>query len=149
MFKVKGLLIAASVAAMLSACYVVPIQPATAGAGPSPRQPSQVVITEVVAPRLVYTARLYPTNDAAAPIGRIVGTISNFEKGRGEFAFDAGKESYTGEATRAPGSSKGNANAVGNKGGYAKCDYSMSSAELGAGTCTFSNGARFDLHISI
>jgi hypothetical protein len=149
MHKVKGLLIAASVAAMLSACYVVPIQPATAGAGSSPRQPVPVAMAEVVAPRPVYTARLYPTNEAAAAIGRINGTISNPEKGHGEFAFNAGKEAYSGEATRSPGSPKGNANAVGNKGGYAKCDYSMSSAELGAGTCTFSNGARFDLHISL
>lgn len=142
--KLKGILALASVCTMMSACYVVPVR-----SYEESRNNQQPVAVAVAAPRPVYTARLYPTNDSASAIGRITGTISNPERGHGEFAFTAGKESYTGEATRAPNASSGKANAAGNLGGFAKCEYTMSSAALGTGTCSFSNGARFDMHISL
>ena len=102
----------------------------------------------VVAVRPIYTARLYPTNDIAAAAGRISGTISNPERGQGEFTFNLSGENFVGEATRAGNALKGTANAAGNRGGYAKCTYSMSNATLGTGVCIFSSGATFDLHIS-
>ncbi len=145
MLNIKGVLAAASVCAALSGCYVVPIQPYPATYGnqaPSATAP-------VVIPRPVYTARLYPVNESASSMGRIAGTISNPERGHGEFSFSDGSETYAGEATRAPNSAKGNANAAGNRGGYVKCDYTMSSANLGTGTCVFSSGARYDMHISL
>lgn len=127
---------------LLSGCYVVPVNhsavPATQAYAP----------VAVVAVRPIFTARLYPTNDIAAPAGRIAGTISNPERGQGEFAFTMGGENYVGEASRAHNASKGTANAAGNRGGYAKCTYTMNNATLGTGVCVFSSGATFDLHIS-
>lgn len=38
--------------------------------------------------------------------------------------------------------------ASGNHGGFVRCDYMMSSAALGWGSCTFASGARYDMHIS-
>lgn len=145
MGNVKGILAVASICAALSGCYVVPIQPYQAGAN---NQPASAV-APIVIPRPVYTARLYPINESASSMGRIAGTISNPERGHGQFSFIIGNESYAGEATRAPNSSKGSANAVGNRGGYVKCDYTMTSAALGTGTCNFSSGARYDMHISL
>lgn len=59
------------------------------------------------------------------------------------FTLNTGSETHSGEATRAPGSTKGMANAVGSIGGFLKCEYMMSSATAGAGQCAFSTGARF------
>lgn len=147
MLNVKGILTIASLCSALSGCYVVPAQSYPAG---NPQFQASVAAAPVVAPRPVYTARLYPVNDVASSMGRITGTISNPERGHGEFAFLVGNESYAGEATRAPNSSaKGSANAAGNRGGYVKCEYTMSSTALGTGTCAFSNGARYDLHVSL
>lgn len=81
-------------------------------------------------------------------MGQIAGLISNPERGHGEFVFSVGNESYSGEATRAPHSNSGVANAAGNRGGYARCSYTMTSADRGAGTCQFANGARYDMHIA-
>lgn len=138
-----ALLTGGAVSAVLSGCYVVPMNQ-TSGAV-NATQPA--VVTPV--PRPVYTARLYPTNDTAAGMGRIAGTISNPERGHGEFSFTVNGESFSGEATRPDGVNKGTANATGNRGTYAKCTYTMSRAALGTGTCVFSNGAVFDLHISL
>lgn len=133
----------ASISTLLSGCYVVPMNQA----GGNYQQPAAATPAPVVRP--VYTARLYPVNDYAATMGRIAGTISNPERGHGEFAFTAGNETYVGEATRATSSSKGSANAAGNRGGYVKCVYTMSSTALGTGSCTFSSGAVYDMHISL
>ena len=127
---------------LLSGCYVVPLNQ-THSASAQAYAPVAVVTV-----RPIYTARMYPTNDIAATAGRISGTISNPERGQGEFAFNLGGENFVGEATRAGNSSKGTANASGNRGSYAKCTYTMSSAALGTGGCVFSSGATFDLHIS-
>lgn len=143
MLKLKFTLCTLAIGTLLSGCYVVPVQQAPAAAYNQP--PAATVAT----PRPVYTARLYPTNDSAATMGRIAGTISNPERGHGEFSFTLANETFSGEATRAPGSAKGTANATGNRGGYAKCTYAMTSNVLGTGTCTFANGATFDMHISL
>lgn len=146
MLNVKSTLTLAALCSTLSGCYVVPIQSYPAG---NPQLQAPMAAAPVAAPRPVYTARLYPVNDVASSMGRITGTISNPERGHGEFAFLVGNESYAGEATRAPNSAKGSANAAGNRGGYVKCDYTMSSAALGTGSCIFSSGARYDMHISL
>ena len=142
-FKSLGTIAALTLSsALLSGCYVVPLHQAPVASGQA------YAPVAVVAVRPIYTARLYPTNDIAAAAGRISGTISNPERGQGEFAFAMGGESFVGEATRAPNASKGTANATGNRGAYAKCTYTMSNATLGTGGCVFSTGATFDLHIS-
>jgi hypothetical protein len=146
MLNVKGIFTLAALCSALSGCYVMPAQSYPAA---NPQFQTPVAAAPLVAPRPVYTARLYPVNDIAASMGRITGTISNPERGHGEFSFLLGNESYAGEATRAPNSAKGSANAAGNRSGYVKCDYTMTSAALGTGTCAFSNGARYDLHVSL
>jgi hypothetical protein len=144
MVNVKGILVITSICTALSGCYVVPVQPYQAG---SNNQAYATVPVPVVSP--VFTARLYPVNDFASSMGRISGTISNPERGHGEFSFTVKNETYVGEATRAPNSSRGTANATGNRGGYVKCEYTMTGSALGTGTCTFSGGARYDMHISL
>ncbi|MDB5895182.1 MAG: hypothetical protein JWQ88_2713, partial [Rhodoferax sp.] len=93
--------------------------------------------------------RLYPVNDMAGKMGPITGLISNPERGYGQFTFVVGSESFMGEATREPGSNSGKANAAGNRGGFTKCEYTMTNGSLGNGACVFSNGARFEMHISL
>ncbi len=139
MFTVKAVFAALATSTLLAGCYVVPLTQAPGSMNNNQQQPmaSQPIV------RPVYTARLYPTNDTAAALGRVSGTISNPERGHGEFAFTLANESYSGEATRAPGSSKGTANATGNRGSYVKCTYTMSNSQLGTGTCIFANGATF------
>ncbi|MDR7306362.1 hypothetical protein [Rhodoferax saidenbachensis] len=143
MFKVTALSTVLAASALLTGCVVTPMYPAP-GTANNQQQPA----TAQAAVRPVYTARLYPTNDNAAALGRVSGTISNPERGHGEFAFILANESFSGEATRPPGSNKGTANAAGNRGSYVKCTYTMSSAQLGTGTCLFANGATYDMHIS-
>jgi hypothetical protein len=148
MSHLKVLFAVGGACAMLSGCYVVPNQP-YANAPPTysvqPMQPVQVA----PAPRPSYTARLYPVNNVAAQMGTITGLISNPERGYGQFTFSVGGESYSGEATREPSSANGRANAAGNRGGFAKCEYAMTNSSLGNGTCTFSTGARYEMHISL
>jgi len=57
-------------------------------------------------------------------------------------------ETLVGEATRvANDDRRGVASAYGGRGTFARCEYQMSSAQMGAGTCTFSNGAQYQVHI--
>ena len=42
---------------------------------------------------------------------------------------------------------KGIASAYGPSGSFMSCEYQMSTPMLGAGTCNFSNGARYKLHV--
>ena len=54
----------------------------------------------------------------------------------------ASKLLLVGEATRVSGEArKGIASAYGGRGTFARCEYQMSTPYMGAGTCTFSNGA--------
>ena len=109
---------------------------------------SHTAIIPMAAVRPVFTARMYPVNDNASRMGPVSGVITNPEHGHGQFTFAAAGETYSGEATRGVSSSKGVANAVGNRGGYVACSYAMSSSNLGSGSCQFANGARYDLHIT-
>ncbi len=138
-----GILVAA---AALTGCYVVPVQPShTQGpvvyahtAPPPPAPPAPVT----------FAARLYPANDLASGVGMIGAVVTNDLNGRGTFSTNINGESFTGEATRAVGSSRdGVANGAGNRGSYINCRYQMNSATLGSGQCKLSNGALFTMHV--
>ncbi|MES2019174.1 MAG: hypothetical protein V4484_21985 [Pseudomonadota bacterium] len=137
--------VVAITAATLSGCYIVPANQYQNATG---LNNSGALLVPAGAYRPAYLARLYPGNPAASRLGSVTGNISNPEQGHGEFTFNLGGEQFAGEATRTPDSSKGVANAAGNRGGFVRCDYVMSNAALGWGSCTFSNGARYDMHIS-
>ena len=149
MLKISSVIGVALIGAVLSGCYVVPLnQYPNGGASAGSYGGSGAVIVPMAAYRPAFSARLYPGNQVASRLGGVTGNISNPEQGHGEFTFNLGGEQFAGEATRTPNSTKGVANAGGNRGGYVRCDYVMSSAALGWGSCTFSNGARYDMHIS-
>ena len=136
------------ISAALSGCYVMPIDHSAQGARSPGLYTSHTAIVPMAAVRPVFTARMYPVNDNASRMGPVSGLITNPEQGHGQFTFAAAGETYSGEATRGAGSSKGVANATGNRGGYVACNYSMSSSSLGSGSCQFANGARYSMHIT-
>jgi hypothetical protein len=137
----RGVALAGMVAAaaVLTGCYVVPIHP--------PGAPAPVVHAPAPAP-VTFGARLYPANAQAAVYGTVNAVVTNDLHGRGVFTTNINGESFTGEATRAAGSShEGVANGAGNRGGYINCRYQMNSATLGTGQCRLSNGAQFSMHV--
>lgn len=104
----------------------------------------------VAAPALpiVFTARLYPSNELAAAYGLVSATVTNDLNGRGAFNATINGESFVGEATRRAGSSReGLANGSGNRGSFLSCQYTMNSATLGTGNCRLSSGATFTMHV--
>ena len=97
---------------------------------------------------VMLNARLYPDNDLAMQTGVVNGTVANMMTGKGRFQLNYGGEVLTGEATRVSGDDrKGIASAFGSSGSYMSCEYQMSNPRQGAGSCTFSNGARYKVHI--
>jgi hypothetical protein len=131
-------------ASLLTGCYVVPVHPA--------QHPAAVVYTQAapsVAPApLNFTARLYPANDQACAYGMVTAVVTNDLNGRGTFSTTINGESFSGEATRAPGSGRGGtANGAGNRGSFISCSYQMNSATLGSGQCKHSSGALFSMHV--
>jgi hypothetical protein len=140
----------------LSACYVIPVGPegeavyalgipyvpprGTTGApsGPLPMGPMPAVLS----------VKLYPANDLANQTGVLTGQVTNMMTGKGRFTFNYQGETLVGEATRvANDERRGVASAYGQRGTFARCEYQMSSPRMGAGTCTFSNGAEYQVHI--
>jgi hypothetical protein len=94
------------------------------------------------------SARLYPDNDTATQTGVVSGTVTNMMNGKGRFQLEYRGEILTGEATSVDGNARrGVASAVGSGGGYMSCEYQLANARQGAGTCTFSSGARYRLHL--
>lgn len=155
----RKLLAALSVSALsLSGCYILPVAangqpyaypppPVSAlaypltGASGIPAAPFGPVPT-------VLNARLYPANDVATQTGVITGTVTNMMTGKGRFQLNYRGEILTGEATRVNGDARrGVASAYGSGGSYMSCEYQMHTPQQGAGTCTFSNGARYQVHI--
>jgi len=143
---------------LLSGCYVM-----QTGTDPS-GNPNYVYSTApivqarsgpgmtVVAPSgpapAVLNVRLYPGNDLANQTGVLTGQVTNMMSGKGQFQFNYQGESLIGEATRVSNDERrGVASAYGARGTFVRCDYQMSSPLKGAGTCTFSNGASYQLHI--
>jgi hypothetical protein len=162
----KRLALALTVPAFaLSGCYVIPVGadgypawPPGAVWGPgtstSPTLPASLPsngsASRAAAPAAPATlqARLYPANDLATQTGMVSGTVTNMMSGKGRFLLDYKGELLTGEATRVSGDErKGVASAYSPAGSYMSCEYQMNSPYQGAGTCTFSNGARYRVHI--
>jgi hypothetical protein len=153
----KRLAIAMVVPALaLSACYVIPVGPegeavyalgvpyipprgATgAPSAPFPAGPMPAVLS----------VKLYPANDLANQTGVLTGQVTNMMTGKGRFSFNYQGETLVGEATRvANDERRGVASAYGSRGTFARCEYQMSSPRMGAGNCTFSNGAEYQVHI--
>jgi hypothetical protein len=153
------LAVAASLSTLvLSGCYVavapdgqpyfyppgvvpVPVSTTPSSASPASSQPSSALPT-------VLTVRLYPANELATQTGIVTGTVTNMMTGKGRFELNYRGEVLTGEATRvANDERRGVASAYSPAGAYMSCDYQMNTPRQGAGTCTFSNGARYQAHI--
>lgn len=150
-FKSTATLATLLASAALSGCYVLPIGPDGQPiypypvAAPSPHGMPPVPMTPMPA---VLQARLYPMNDAAAQTGVLSGTITATPGGKGHFQLNFRGEILTGEATRVSSDERrGVASAYGSGGLSMSCEYQMMHARQGAGTCTFSNGARYQVHI--
>ncbi len=153
----KRLAIAMIVPALvLSTCYVIPVGPegeavytlgvpyipprSTTGvpSAPFPAGPMPAVLS----------VKLYPANDLANQTGVLTGQVTNMMTGKGRFSFNYQGETLVGEATRvANDERRGVASAYGSRGTFARCEYQMSSPRMGAGNCTFSNGAEYQVHI--
>ncbi|MBI3937079.1 MAG: hypothetical protein HY323_08880 [Betaproteobacteria bacterium] len=141
--------------AALSGCYVIPVNPdgtpaypvgAVVAMPPFPT-PSENVPPRVQAPA-VLNVRAYPANDLGAQTGVLTGTVTNLMTGKGRFQFNIQGEVLTGEATRVSGDERrGIASAFGNRGTSVRCEYQMNTPHQGAGTCAFSNGAQYTIHI--
>ena len=135
----------------LSGCYVVPTgqdgnYAIYIPAGPA--QPGAPSASNVPGAAKVLQARLYPDNDLATQTGMVSGTVTNMMTGKGRFQIQYSGEVLTGEATRVNGDSrKGIASAWGPSGSFMSCEYQMSTPVQGAGSCTFSNGAKYKVHI--
>jgi hypothetical protein len=68
--------------------------------------------------------------------------------GKGRFQLNYQGETLVGEATRHGNDEKsGIASAYGTGGTFMQCEYQMNTPAQGAGSCTFSTGARYRLHI--
>ena len=156
----KRLALALAVPAFaLSGCYVVPVAPGPDGhpyyayspvpvvPGPYASPGAPVVVPGGPMPA-VLNVKLYPSNDLANQTGVLTGQVTNMMTGKGRFTFNYQGETLVGEATRvANDERRGVASAYGPRGMYARCEYQMSSAQMGAGNCTFSNGAQYQVHI--
>lgn len=96
----------------------------------------------------VLQARLYPANEVATQTGVINGTVANMMTGKGRFQLVYQGETLVGEATRVDGDAKrGVASAYSPGGTFMSCEYQMNTPRQGAGTCTFSNGAQYKVHL--
>lgn len=156
----KRLAVAALLPALaLAGCVAVPV-----GAGPdgnphwayyplgTPVAPAPGAVSSPAVPGgpmpAVLPVRLYPANDLANQTGVLTGQVTNLMSGKGRFQFTYQGEMLVGEATRVSGEArKGVASAYGGRGTFARCEYQMSTPFMGAGTCTFSNGAEYQVHI--
>lgn len=146
LFGVRSLVcrfgIVTALGAVLSGCYVVPIDHPVARS----HTPAPVIMTTQNVPTSL-SARLYPSNDLANVYGVLTANITNELNGRGLFAVNIGGENFTGEATRTSGNSEGIANGAGNRGSFVRCSYKMNSSTQGTGRCLLSNGAAFSMHV--
>lgn len=136
----------------LAGCYIVPTvgsdgQPVYTAYPIPPGPPPPGTVHGQPFP-VVLHARLYPDNDIATHTGIVTGTVTNMMTGKGRFQLQYGGEVLTGEATRVSGDErKGIASAFGSSGSFMSCEYQMNNPRQGAGTCIFSNGARYKVHI--
>jgi hypothetical protein len=155
----KGLAVAVTLpTVLLTGCYIVPIAPDGSPMYPYPYPPAYAPPPQagvasppaIVASPMpaVLQARLYPSNEAASQTGMIAGTVTNMMTGKGRFQMEYRGELLSGEATRVSGDERrGIASAYGPRGTYMSCEYRMTSAYQGAGTCTMSTGAQYQVHL--
>ncbi|HET9821727.1 MAG TPA: hypothetical protein VFQ16_07865 [Burkholderiaceae bacterium] len=163
-----------ALAASLTACVVVPIDPRTGQPYPLP-PPADGPRTTVVLPPMpttpagpsLITARLYPLNETATQGGMLNAMIVDAHTGRGTITVGYRGDTLQGEATRVDGSyaafgrvhaevlggtprasggQRGIANAYGAKGVSAQCEYLMTAPSQGTGVCLFSDGAKYQIH---
>ena len=153
--RVDRNLVALAVAAAtltLSGCYVVPMQASdgTVLYQHYPLRPAGTPIPPQAGTPAAATlnVRLYPSNEVATQTGIIAGTVTNMMTGKGRFVVNYLGEVLSGEATRVQNEEKrGVASAFSPKGMYMSCEYQMNTPFQGAGNCTFSNGAKYQMHI--
>jgi hypothetical protein len=149
------ILLTAIAAAALQGCYVLPVAPdgyvypypgaPVPAAAPAPAYPQAQ--PQGPMPTVLH-ARLYPANDVATQTGVVTGTVTNMMTGKGRFQLNYRGDTLVGEATRVNGDARrGVASAYGAGGSFMSCEYQMHTPTQGAGTCTFSNGARYQVHI--
>jgi hypothetical protein len=172
----KRTLSACAIPMLLSGCYMVPVSPdqvdrlttlldqaqraqsanAQAANGSVKPVPAPVAATGVkevppiaipAGPTTLY-ARLYPMNDIATENGMVSGSVTSLMNGKGRFQVNYRGENLIGEATRVSGEDrKGVASAWGPNGSFMSCEYQMLSYVRGAGTCNFSDGAKYQVHV--
>ena len=151
----KSIVPALLVAVALSGCYVGPLGPEGSPYPPYPYgYPGAALPPPVATPAppvaQVLAVRLYPANEKAAQSGVLNGTVTSTSVGKGRFQLNYRGETLNGEATRVDGDSRrGIASAYGSSGAFMSCEYQMQSARQGAGSCTLSDGARYQVHIGI
>lgn len=139
-------------ATALSACYVIPVT-GPDGATiyqpyPLPAPGASARVSQPGAMPAVLNARLYPSNDLATQTGVVTGTVTNMMTGKGRFQVSYLGQVLTGEATRVSNEERrGVASAYSPSGMYMSCEYQMNTPYQGAGNCTFSNGATYQLHL--
>ena len=170
----KRTLIACAIPALVSGCYMVPVSPeqvdrlttlldqaqraqlanTTPKPVPAPTAAAIAMQTKDVPPIAIPAgpttlyARLYPANDIATENGMVSGTVTSLMNGKGRFQVVYRGEPLTGEATRVSGEDrKGVASAWGPNGTFMSCEYQMASYVRGAGTCNFSDGAKYQVHV--
>ena len=140
-------------ALLLSGCYYMPVGRDETGKpvyGYTTVRPSVVSGQSAASGPVsaVLNVKLYPINNIANQTGMLVGQVTNMMNGKGRFTFNYQGETLVGEATRVSNDKRrGIASAYGPSGTFAKCEYQMSNAMTGAGTCSFSNNAMYQLHI--
>lgn len=132
----------------MSACYVLPIGPDGQPVYPVPYPPLTSAAPPPAPLSSVLVARLYPMNEVASQTGVLSGSITVTPGGKGHFALQYRGDTLTGEATRVSSDDRrGVASAYGPGGLSMTCEYQMMHARQGAGTCSLSNGARYQVHI--
>ena len=144
----------------LSGCYVMPVghdasgnphyvySPLPVVPAPGAAHAPQPVVVPGGPMAVALPVKLYPINDLANQTGVLTGEVTNLMTGKGRFTFNYQGETLVGEATRvANDERRGLASAYGPRGTFARCEYQMSTPRMGAGTCTFSNGAQYQLHV--
>lgn len=147
-----GMGVAVLVSAVLTACYVVP-ERMPDGAVIYQHYPLPPVAPPAAAPAgrvapATLPVRLYPSNDVATRTGVVTGSVTNMMTGKGVFNVSYLGEVLTGEATRVSNEERrGVASAFSPQGMFMSCEYQMNTPYQGAGTCTFSNGAAYQMHI--
>ena len=149
-------------ALVLSGCYVMPVGQDASGNSyyaytplPVPPSVTQRSSGYGAQPAAVpgggpqgLPVKLYPINDLANQTGVLTGEVTNLMTGKGRFTFNYQGELLVGEATRVSNDERrGLASAYGPRGTSARCEYQMSTPRMGAGTCSFSNGAQYQVHI--